>query len=394
MTQVQHSGSEHRVHVAIIGAGIGGLATAVALSKAGLHVEVFEQVRRFKRVGAGLQLAPNATAALHGLGLLTAVRATASRPTAWRSYDAHTGTVTREESLGDDIARRYGTPYLHIHRGDLHDVLADAARAVCTVHRGRRLTGLTMAGEQVHLSFEDGGRAHADAVIGADGIHSTVRGVIFGGTRPRFSGMVAYRGLIPRERIDRLGVGPEAAKWWGEDRHLVHYWVSGGAELNYVAPIPATEWTEESWTAAGSIADLVAALDDFVPQVGWLVAQTGALMRSALYDRDPLLRWTADRVTLLGDAAHPMLPFMAQGSAMALEDAAVLSRCLQGVAADELPAALTRYERARIARTGAIQAGSRANTFLRSARAGTKSLTVQEVYAYDPWRVPLSGATS
>jgi 2-polyprenyl-6-methoxyphenol hydroxylase-like FAD-dependent oxidoreductase len=379
--------------IAIIGAGIGGLAAAVALSRAGLRVKVFEQTPRFERVGAGLQLAPNATAALRGLGLLTAVTARANRPVAWRSYDALTGTIARQEPLGDDIARRYGSPYLHIHRGDLHDLLAAAAQTVCTLHRGRRLTGLDNAGERVRLSFADGTYTHADAVIGADGIHSAVREILFGPAKPRFSGMVAYRGLVPHDRIRGLGVASEAAKWWGPDRHLVHYWVSGGKQLNYVAPVPAAEWSEESWTTTGSVADLISALDTFVPRARRFVMATSTLLCSALYDRDPLRHWTVDRVTLLGDAAHPMLPFMAQGSAMAIEDAVVLSRCLRGMTADGLPEAFSRYEQARIPRTAAIQAGSRTNAFLRTeSGAGSAIPTPPEVYGYNPWYTKLSPA--
>lgn len=385
-------GSVRRPHIAVIGAGIGGLAAAVALRRAGLRVEVFEQVPQFGRVGAGLQLAPNATAALHGLGLLPAVRAMATRPTVWRSYDAGTGTVDREEPLGDAIASRYGSPYLHIHRGDLHDALVRAAESTCVVHRDRRLTGLDPVGEKVRLRFSDGSHVQVDAVIGADGIHSAVREILWGPAKPRFASMVAYRGLVPGERVRDLKMGPEAAKWWGPDRHLVHYWVSGGAELNYVAPVPAMDWRDESWTADGSVTDLLAALSGFVPEVTRVVERTGALMRSALYDRDPLPHWTADRVTLLGDAAHPMLPFMAQGAATAIEDAVVLSRCLRAVSTEQLPAALIQYERARIDRTSAMQIGSRANNFLRHSTpdtAAANSPAVEDVYGYNAWDAPL-----
>jgi len=377
--------------VAIVGAGIGGLAAAIALHRAGVHVQVYEQVRHFERVGAGLQLAPNATAALAGLGLLPATRRSATAPRAWHSYDAHTGALDRAEPLGDAVADHFGSPYLHIHRGDLHALLAEAAREHVVVHQNKQLTGLDADAGGVRLGFTEGPPVHVDAVIGADGIRSTVREILWGHEEPRFAGMVAYRGLISADRVDDLGVPHVAAKWWASDRHLVHYWVSGGRELNYVAPVPAADWAEESWLAKGSVADLIEALGDFAPEVPRLVARGETVFRSALYDRDPLRRWTLDAVTLLGDAAHPMLPFMAQGAAMAIEDAVVLARCLHGASVEHLPAALARYERARIARTTAMQDVSRANTFLRNDNPDTATLPVEEVYRYDPWTVDLPG---
>lgn len=383
-----------RVDIAIVGAGIGGLAAAVALSRTGWSVAVYEQAQRFERVGAGLQLAPNATAALRGLGLLPAVQARANRPQAWRSYDAHSGVVCREEELGDAMVRRYGSPYLHVHRSDLHEALLREAHRLCPVHLGRRLDGIEQTPSGLLLRFKDGSQGFAHTLIGADGIHSTVRQILFGPAQARFSEMVAYRGLVPRNRLRGQNIAPEAAKWWACDRHLVHYWISGGRELNYVAPVPAPEWTQESWSDSGSVDDLVTALADFVPHIRSLVRESSTLFRSALFDRDPLPAWGEGQITLLGDAAHPMLPFMAQGSAMAVEDAVVLARVLHQGEIEDAPAAFSTYEQARKARTTAIQAGSRANTFLRERTAAVDEPAVptpHEVYAYDAWRVPILG---
>jgi 2-polyprenyl-6-methoxyphenol hydroxylase-like FAD-dependent oxidoreductase len=380
--------------IAIIGAGIGGLTAAVALRATGRIVDVYEQAGQFTRVGAGLQMAPNATKALQPLGLLRAVARRACHPATWRSYNALDGRLELEQPLGREVADRYGGPYLHVHRGDLHDALA---HRVGPVHLGHRLTGLDAAAGGIHLTFENGVTTQASAVIGADGVHSTVRQILFGAEKARFSRMVAYRGLVPAERVADLEVEPIAAKWWSDDRHLVHYFISGGRELNYVAPVPAEHWDEESWTATGSVGTLLDALSDFVPPVRRIVERTDTVMCSALYDRDPLPHWTDGRLTLLGDAAHPMLPFMASGAAMAIEDAVVLTRCFDTVGAagaGDAAAAFRLYETTRIGRATAAQMGSRGNTFLRgrSPDEAAPVPTIDELYGYDAWRVPLGAA--
>jgi 2-polyprenyl-6-methoxyphenol hydroxylase-like FAD-dependent oxidoreductase len=379
-----------RPAIGIVGAGIGGLAAALALRRAGLPVQVFERASRFTRVGAGLQMAPNVTKALRPLGLLDQLAKVACKPVAWRSYDASTGRLQLELTLGDQIAERHGAPYLHVHRADLHDLLAAGAGEV---RMGMRAVGLDAETDRVRVTFEDGTQARFDAVIGADGVHSAVREIVAGPQEPRFSGMVAYRGLVPAGDLAGLGIEPVSAKWWGDDRHLVHYFVSAGRELNFVAPAPSSGWNEESWTSSGRVTDLLADFGAFPRQVREVIARTRTLLRSALYDREPLPRWTYGRVSMLGDACHPMLPFMAQGAAAAIEDAVVLSRCLRDADADAVPEALARYEEARRPRTSALQAGSRGNNFLRgrSLQAGAPSPASDEIYDYDAWNEPLNG---
>lgn len=368
--------------VLVVGAGIGGLAAAVALRRIGARVEVHEQAGALARVGAGLQLAPNATSALRGLGLLDRVAAIACQPTAWRSFDARDGVMDLELPLGEAVREKFGAPYFHVHRGDLHEVLLDA---VGDVRTGHRVVGVDEVADGVEVSFADGASAVADVVIGADGVHSAVREALFGPMQARFSGLVAYRGIVPADRVPDVPL--VTAKWWGRDRHLVHYWVSGGRELNFVAPVPEETWTDESWAAEGKVGDLLDALADFSQPARRVAGGASSLTRSALYDREPLPTWGAGRVTLLGDACHPMLPFMAQGAGMAIEDAVVLGRCLEGVTGDGIEAALQRYAAARRTRTAAVQGGSRANEFLR----GTSSApTSDEVYGYDAWQVPLA----
>jgi 2-polyprenyl-6-methoxyphenol hydroxylase-like FAD-dependent oxidoreductase len=375
--------SARPLHAVVIGAGIGGLAAAAALRRAGARVEVYERTRALARVGAGLQLAPNATRALLGLGLLPQVLAIACRPESWCSFSGTDGAMTLRLPLGDEIEDAFGTPYLHVHRSDLHSVLLSA---VGDVHLGRCVAGVEQDGEGAAVRFADGSAVTADLVIGADGVHSTIREALLGALPACFSGLVAYRGIVPAERVRDVPL--ITAKWWGTDRHLVHYWVSRGRELNFVAPVPEATWTEESWSAQGNTGDLLDALSGFAGPARQVAGAAATLMRSALYDRDPLPSWGEGRVTLLGDACHPMLPFMAQGAGMAIEDAVVLARCLNGVPGDGVPDALARYVATRIGRTSAVQGGSRANDFLRGTSSGLGS---EEVYGYDAWTVPLSG---
>jgi salicylate hydroxylase len=346
--------------VVVIGAGIGGLTAALSLARAGITVRVFEQAPALREVGAGIQLAPNATRILHRLGLAGALARVAVRPARSEIRRWDDGRVLWSQPLGDVVERRFGAPYYHLYRPDLLAVLADALPpGVLTLER--RFIGLTERDADVEVHLADGGSVRADAVVGADGIHSAVRAALFGPESPRFSGSTAYRGLVPVERLAHLDLPRQGYAWLGPDRHFVHYYVAGGRLMNFVAVCPAGDWRVESWSARGRVADALGEFSGFHPLVREIIGSVDETYRWALYDREPLDRWTVGRATLLGDAAHAMLPFLAQGACQAVEDAAVLARCLAGAASGAVADCLTRYEAVRKPRATKVQKGSFAN---------------------------------
>lgn len=371
------------LRIAIVGAGIGGLAAAALLRRAGHEVTVYEQAARFARVGAGIQMAPNAMKVLRLLGVEERLVRVAFRSESALSRTWDTGEVTSRLPLGREVERRFGAPYLFLHRADLHAAIGSAVPQG-VVRLGMKLRALEQTAREVALVFEGGARATADAVIGADGVHSLVREIILGAERPRFTGRVAYRATYPAARL-RAPITPVRTKWWGPDRHMVVYYVTAARdELYFVTSVPErADWiTPESWSAKGDLAELKAAYRGFHPEVQAVLDACPEVYKWGLFEREPLPRWSEGRVTLLGDACHPMTPYMAQGAACALEDAAVLARCLSGCGGD-LPRAFRTYEATRKPRASAIQAGSSANTWLRG------DTDPAWVYGYDACTAPL-----
>jgi salicylate hydroxylase len=348
------------VRVIVIGAGIGGLAAALTLTRSGADVQVFEQAVDLHEVGAGIQISPNASRILHRLGLGDALRREGVRPHAvvFRRWDD--GTELARQPLADACERNFGAPYYHFHRADLLNVLS-AAIPTGVLHLDHRCVGLSQHNDRVEVHFHNGNTVEADVVIGADGIHSSVRKAILGPESPRFSGHVAYRGLVPAERVAELEIEVATFAWWGPNRHFVHYFVGASARYHNWVAVTRGEWRIESWTAKGEVADALAEFDGWHPQVRAIIGSADATNRWALYDRDPLARWTVGRVTLMGDAAHPMLPYMAQGAVQSIEDAAVLAKCLERADARDPTAALDRYEQTRKPRASRCQEGSRRN---------------------------------
>jgi len=371
------------LRIAIVGAGMGGLATAAALRRVSIDVTVYEQATQFARIGAGIQIGCNAMKVLRELGLEQRLRAQSFYPRSWNNRDWRTGEIKFDMIFGESAEQKFGAPYLLAHRGDLHAALASAVPAEC-VKLGHKLVGLDEVGEGVRLSFANGATALADAVIGADGVHSLVRELLFGTSPVNFTGRIAYRTTYPAallggEKID------DCTKWWGKDRHIVIYYVKPDrSEVYFVTSQPEPEFRIESWSAKGDVRELRAAFEGFDRQVENVLAACPDVHKWAIVDRDALARWAERNVTLLGDACHPMTPYMAQGAAMAIEDAAVLSRCLEGVECDGVANAFRRFEASRRDRTTRVQETSRTNTWLK------QKTDADWVYAYDAWTAPLA----
>ena len=374
-----------RLPIAIVGAGMGGLAAAATLRRTGFtNVDVYEQAGRFARIGAGIQMMPNSMKVLRGIGIETHLRRIAFAPYSHLNRVWDTGEITNELPMPESL---YGAPYLCMHRADLHDALASVVPSA-TIHLNRKLVGLEHARSGVKLRFADGSETVAGLVIAADGVHSTVRDIILGSERPVNRGRVAYRAVFPSALMGAKGVGPSRTKWWGPDRHMVIYYTKADrSEIYFVTSVPEPlEWmTRESWSAKGDIRELRAAYRGFHPDVQAVLDACPDCHKWAILEREPLPRWSDGRVVLLGDACHPMTPYMAQGAATSIEDAAVLARCLDAADGDGIEGALRRYEAHRKPRTSRIQAISSANTWLQKGESDTGWL-----YGYDAWSVSLS----
>lgn len=352
--------------VVIAGAGIGGLTAAIALAQRGFRVSVIEQADRLEAIGAGIQLSPNASRVLIGLGLGERLAPSIVAPQALNVMNARTGSVLARALLGDAAAKRYGAPYWVIHRGDLHTVLRETIEATPLVELklGVRAEDFAVDDDGVTVGGRRGDRpveTRGAALIGADGLWSELRGRLGHGNEPRFAHHTAWRALVPAEAVSPALRALSVNLWLGRHAHLVHYPVRGGSLVNVVA-ILRDRWREPGWSAAGDRDELLARF----PAGMWhaaprdLIAAAPSWQKWALYDCGPLKQWGKGPVTLLGDAAHPMLPYLAQGAAMAIEDAAVLAQCLAQTP-DDAPAALRAYEGRRRKRTARTQRAGRRN---------------------------------
>jgi salicylate hydroxylase len=349
------------LRIAIVGGGIGGAAAALFLHQAGMDVTVYEQASELAEIGAGIVVAPNMVRLMRRLGVANELAACAVRlEAAWEFRRWTDGCVLFVQPMGDECERLYGAPCYVVHRADLLRVL----------HRGlprqlvrldHRCVAIEQDEREARLVFASctGNTmlVTADVVVGADGIHSTIKQAITSDVVARFSGMCAFRCLVPAELAPEMALRPVQTLWLGPGRHFVHYPISAGRLVNVVAFVPAGDWRTESWTADGEIADLLAEFAAWDRRLPQLIAAAASTKRWAVYDRDPLAQWTRGRITLLGDAAHPMLPFFAQGAAQALEDAAVLAGCLRDTT--DPVHALQRYERLRRPRATRAQLMSR-----------------------------------
>ena len=349
-------------NVVIVGAGIGGLTAALALIRQGIGVDVYEQAPELKELGAGVQISSNGTRVLYALGLGPAIEKVGVIVSGKEIRLWSTGQTWKLFDLGGESVKRYGFPYMMFHRGDLHTVLLDAIRRERpdAIHLGRKCIGVTQNDVAAIIAFEGGATVTAPIVIGADGVQSRVRAALFGADRPEFTGIVAWRVLVPRERVPtgiKLDVG---TNWVGPGLHCVHYPVRGGQLLNLVGLLERDDWRVESWTVQGSADEFCNDFRNWHPDIHAMIRSGDTPYKWALFARPPMPVWTQARVTLLGDACHSMLPMMAQGAVMALEDGLVLGRCVKKYGVE--PQALQRYEAVRRERANKCVQASIENT--------------------------------
>ncbi|HSV79054.1 MAG TPA: FAD-dependent oxidoreductase [Ramlibacter sp.] len=350
------------MRVVVIGAGIGGLTAARALMQRGFEVTVLEQARELREVGAGLQISPNGNRVLAALGLGEAMDRIAAEPAGKKVRLWNTGQTWNLFDLGASSRERYGHPYFTVHRADLHQVLIDGVKALQpdAIKTGVRIDRVEQRGDEVIVSCGGTPVAVADVVVGADGVHSQVRQSLIGEDRPSFSGIIAWRGVIEAARLPAHLRQPFGYNWVGPGAHVIHYPMRRGELVNFVGAVEQQGWEVESWSEVGSMAECLADFEGWHEDVQTLIRSLQTPYKWALMVRETLTRWSHGRVTLLGDACHPTLPFLAQGAVMALEDGLVLARCLEEWRGNPV-LGLQRFERARVERTSRIVNGSAAN---------------------------------
>ncbi len=408
--------AEDRGTVIVAGAGLGGLCLALCLVRAGIKVTVLEQAERLGEVGAGVQISANGARVLYHLGLADALQAVAFNPERGEIRHWQSGETLSSRPLGRASEERFGFPYFHLHRADFHQVLADTlasarplpqgsadgcrhsprslensdvhrrialgrpsrrvasvpaallaglqpdplAAAPTAVHLANKVTGFEQSDAGVRVTTATGESFTGDVLVGCDGIHSAVRAQLFGPDEPRFTGCIAWRATVPVAALPPGHVRPVSSNWIGRGGHFVHYYVRRGELVNCVGVIERDQWQAESWSSRGDKADFLADFQDWHEDVQILIREAESCFRSGLFDREPMAEWSDGRVTLLGDACHPMLPFMAQGAVMAIEDAYTLAQCLSADPGNPA-SALGRYEALRRDRTAMVQRMSRDN---------------------------------
>ena len=348
--------------VAVIGAGIGGLAAALALLQRGLDVDVYEQAPELGEVGAGIQISPNGTRVLYALGLEEALRGVEVLPSRRQIRHWSTGETWDWFELGATTRNRYGTPHVMLHRADLHGLLAGAVLRLKpdAVHLAKRCAGVTQSDGQAEVRLETGEKVSAAYVIGADGIHSKVRENLFGPDKPEFTGVVAWRAVVPMQSLPSHLSQMIGTNWLGPKGHVLHYPIRRGELMNYISLVERDDWQVESWTVAGTTSELANDYRGWHSDVHAIIRNIKTPFKWALMVRGPMQGWSKGRVTLLGDACHPILPFLGQGGVMAIEDGYVVAACLAKYFSD--PArALARYEDIRKERSSAVVRASHEN---------------------------------
>ena len=378
----------------VVGGGIGGLTTSLCLARIGCEVQVFEQASNIEEVGAGLQLSPNCSRVLHYLGLESALKNQVFLPEAAEIRDWRSGKLISSTLLGESAVREYGFPYYHMHRADLLGVLLEEANRQPNIEllTGAKVEGVTEGSAEVFLNC-NGKEYKGDLLVGADGIHSVTRRYLFGEEEPRFTGNVAWRGVVRANKLPAGLVRPVAGLWWGPGKHFVHYYVRSGELINCVCVVEKSGWEVESWSEHGDLNELKRDFEGWDDSILALidVMDPNECFKWALFDRDPMSTWGRGRISLLGDACHPTLPFLAQGAAMAIEDAALLAACIKE---NEIETGLRNYASLRKQRTASIQLASRRNSkvfHMQGVKAWARNQAVKKasdnildwVYRYD-----------
>lgn len=350
-----------QLDIAIIGAGISGLVAARSLQMAGFRVRVYEQADQLGDVGAGLTVSPNATHVLNAIGLADDLERYGMRPERGGVKHWKTGELMVEIARGSDMLSRYGAAYYQVHRADLHESLSRVVQEHDSeaILLGHKFQAFTQNESGVEITFTNGQRARADVALGCDGIRSAVRAQLFGAENPKFTGYIAWRGLVPTSALPEGIINPSSCISIGPRHTFTRYLIRKGALVNYVALAERDDWRQEGWSIRSEVSELLAEYDGWYSDLRKIIAATPpeVCYKWALFDRDALPSWTKGRVTLVGDAAHPMLPFLGQGAAMGIEDGMVIARAFQ--TADTLDGALRRYEEARIERTTLVMLKSR-----------------------------------
>jgi 6-hydroxynicotinate 3-monooxygenase len=373
-----------KTRIAVVGAGLGGLTVTGFLQRAGFAVSIYEQAPAFSRIGAGIILSANATKVLRRLGVERELIETGIKPDCYISRAWDTGETMYEIYFDAASEERYGGTYINIHRGDLHDILAQVVTPG-TIAFNHLLTGIERSNGAYHLTFENGVTADADIIVGGDGIRSKVREVLIGDGPPRFTGAVAHRAIFNAERLRGFQI-PDCTKWWGPDRHILPYYMTSKRDEVYViGVVPAAGWDIDAASVPGSRADLVAAFANFHEDLHRILEAADEVSVWPIFDRERNDCWSGKNIVLMGDACHPVPPYMAAGGAMAIEDGVILSRCLETF--DDAAEAFRWYEATRIARVGKVQVISVENSWMRGPTE------TEWFYCYDPCTAPLTPPT-
>lgn len=346
------------MRVLVVGGGIGGLTTAIALRHHGVEALVLEQADAMTEIGAGIQIASNAAIVLREIGVEAAIRAAGVKPLSYDYRDLRTGRMLYQAPLGDEAAERYGAPMYNIHRADLVQILYDALPPE-SIKLGAKCLAISQSEDGVEVRLESGETVRGDVIVGCDGIHSVVRKHLRGEEEKHFANILMWRSLIPAEQLEGLGLEERGNYWFGPGRTLITYWVRPKNLYSILASVPASEVQRESWSESGDISEMLKSFDDAEPRARTMLEQCKTAFITGMYYRDPIDNWTSGRITLLGDAAHPMVPFLAAGAGQSIEDAWTFARVVSR-RANDVPGALLEYERRRLPRTTRIQAGARA----------------------------------